>query len=79
VPSATLNIKISPRRMLSAREAAEYCGLPTKRFSLVCNVSPVAMPSGMRLYDIRDLDGWIDGLKSELPIDDDDIVRRLGS
>ena len=77
--SATLNIKVSPRRMLTGREAAEYCGLPFKRFQLECTVTPVEMPGGAKLYDMRDLDEWIDGLKSEIPSDDDAILGRLGA
>lgn len=77
--SATLNIKVSPRRMLSSREAAEYCGMPQKRFLLECTIVPVAMPGGARLYDMRDLDAWIDGLKIGAANDDDAIVSRLSA
>lgn len=75
--SATLNIKVAPRRMLPAREAADYCGLPAKRFPHECRVSPVVMPGGAKLYDMHDLDRWIDSLKSGDDVDDD-IVGRLG-
>jgi hypothetical protein len=75
--SATLNIKVSPRRMLTVREAAAYCGLTPKRFPLECSVSPVEMPGGAKLYDMRDLDQWIDGLKDGAPNDDDAILSRL--
>jgi len=34
------------------------------------------MADGDRLYDVQDLDRWIDGLKSG-SADDDDIIRRL--
>ncbi len=73
---ATLNLRVSPRRMLSTKEAAEYCGRPLKRFSLECAVRPVAFPNGDNLYDMRDLDAWIDGLKG-VQNDVDDIVERL--
>ncbi len=76
--SATLNIKVSPRRMLTAREAAEYCGLSPKRFPLECTVSPVEMPGGAKLWDMRDLDAWIDGLKDGAVNDDEIILSRLG-
>jgi hypothetical protein len=76
--TATLNIRTSPRRMLNVREAAEYCGLPAKRFPLDCQIAPVQMPSGGRLYDMRDLDVWIESLKSEEPNSDDAILRKLG-
>lgn len=76
--SATLNIKVSPRRMLSPREAAEYCGLTVKKFPAECRVPPVDMPSGTRLYDMRDLDSWIDGMKAGATDSDDDIIGKLG-
>lgn len=75
--SATLNIKISPRRMLSYGEAARYCGLPAKRFPLECGVAPVAMPGGRKMYDMRDLDLWIDGMKQGVADNDNDILNRL--
>ena len=76
--TATLNIKVSPRRMLSAREAADYCGLPLKKFPMACKVAPVQLPGVDVRYDIRDLDQWIDGLKGDTPNDDDDIIGKLG-
>lgn len=75
--SATLNIKVSPRRMLQLKEAAEYCGIPFKRFPVECTVIPVAMPSGEKRYDMQDLDMWIDSLKSGTSSDDDAILGRL--
>ncbi len=73
--TATLNLKVSPRRMLSAREAAEYCGMPTKHFRADCPVEPVELPRGLKLFDIRDLDHWLDDLKGGT--DDADILERL--
>ena len=64
--------------MLSAREAAEYCGVPQKKFSGVCRVSPVQLPGVDLRYDIRDLDEWLDGLKAGMPNGDDDIIGKLG-
>ena len=75
--SATLNIKVSPRRMLNSREAAGYCGLSARRFPLECGIPPVQMPGGVKVYDIRDLDIWIDGLKDGTPNDDEAIIGRL--
>lgn len=74
---ANLNIRLVPRRMLTTSDAAAYCGLPVKRFPGVCGVAPVAMPSGERLYDMRDLDCWIDGLKGGAGDSDDDILGKL--
>lgn len=75
--AATLNLRVTPRRMLSAADAAAYCGLPVKRFAL-CGVVPVEMPNGARLWDMRDLDAWLDSLKSSDPTGDDEILGKLG-
>jgi hypothetical protein len=75
---ATLNIKVSPRRMLSARGAAEYCGIGIKGFGNECAIAPVQMPNGTKLYDMRDLDIWLDGLKNDAPHSDSAILRKLG-
>ena len=77
MPSATLNLRVSPRRMLTAREAAEYCGVPVKRLGFDCGVVPIEMPSGRLMYDMRDLDGWIDGVKAGQLELHDDIVGKL--
>lgn len=74
-----INIKVAPRRMLSGSEAATYCGLPAKRFHALCNCQPVAMPHGQKLYDIVDLDGWLDSLKVNAPDSDNAIVGKLGN
>ncbi|WP_225906204.1 hypothetical protein [Ensifer canadensis] len=77
--TATLNLKVNHRpRMLSLKEAAEYCGLAVKRFPGACRVSPVAMPTGERLYDLRDLDSWLDALKDGGADSDDEILGKLG-
>lgn len=75
--AATLNIKVSPRRMLSEREAAEYIGLTLKRFQGARPVSPVEMPGGILSYDMRDLDAFIDRRKLGGVDSDDDIVAGL--
>lgn len=77
MPSATLNLRLEPRRMLSAREAAGYVGIPVSRFTLLCSVPPIQLPSGGRLYDMRDLDMWIDTLKGGGMESDSDILGRL--
>ncbi|KAB0572626.1 hypothetical protein F7Q93_07340 [Brucella pituitosa] len=76
--SATLNIKVPPRRLLKPRDAAEYCGLPVKHFMGMCTVVQIDMPNGDRLYDMHDLDAWIDALKTGGNSDDDRLLERLG-
>ncbi len=73
---ATLNLKIAPRRMLSAREAADYCGISAKRVALV--VTAMIMPGGAKMYDLHDLDAWLDDLKGgTAAAADDDILGKL--
>jgi hypothetical protein len=76
---ATLNIRTTPRRMLTVREAAEYCGMVEKRFPIDCTVKPVAMPNSAKRYDMVDLDRWIEGQKSEIEMTSAEaMIARLG-
>lgn len=75
--SATLQLNIIPKRMLTKSEAAHHCGRPVKRFEVECHVAPVLFPNGDRRYDVRDLDAWLDGLKVGKSTYDEDIVARL--
>lgn len=75
---ATLNVRMTPRRMLTEREAADYCGMSPKRFPTSSRIMPVDMPDGQKRYDIRDLDSFIDNLKTGAVDSDDDILRKLG-
>jgi len=74
---ATLRLQIPPRRMLNQRDAAEYCGIPTKRFPIVCPVPPLTMPGGEARYDMLDLDDWIDCLKQGHNKSADEYLERL--
>lgn len=77
--SASLNISVVEKRMYRLSEAAAYCGLAVKHFKVLCPVQPVALKEGVDLYDKRDLDVWIDGVKGgAVPQTQDDILRRLG-
>jgi hypothetical protein len=76
--NATLTIKISPRRMLTGREAAAYCGMRQKGFAEMSGVSPVILPDGSEAFDIQDLDRMIEARKGGEVAADEDIVGRLG-
>lgn len=54
----------APRRMLAPAEAALYVGLPLKSFKALCPTAPVDLGGGKLWYDQRDLDGWIDTVKT---------------
>lgn len=38
----------------------------------------VAYPDGSRLWDVRDLDSWVDSLKTGAADSDDAILEKLG-
>lgn len=75
--NALLNIRIVQPRMISLKQAADYVGLPLKRFPRICSVRPVEMPESEKRYDIRDLDQWLDQLKEGDTEADQDILERL--
>jgi hypothetical protein len=77
MPTATLNLTVVSKRMLTKREAAEHCGRPLRIFDLECPVSPVKFANGDLRWDLRDLDAWLDTLKTGID-DVDAIVDRLG-
>ncbi|MBM6581828.1 hypothetical protein ILT44_16650 [Microvirga sp. BT689] len=76
MPTATLNLRLQPYRLLTKAEAANYCRRPLKKFEAQCPVQPLEMIDGDRLWDVKDLDRWIDSLKGDF--DADDIIGRLG-
>ncbi|WP_424361080.1 hypothetical protein [Methylocystis parvus] len=75
--SATVQLNIIPKRMLTKAEAAHHCGRPVKRFEAECTVQPVRFPNGDLRFDVKDLDVWLDALKGGSSGDADDIVSRL--
>jgi hypothetical protein len=75
--SATLQLNIIPKRMLTKPEAAHHCGRSVKRFAAECHVAPVRFPNGDFRYDVQDLDEWIDGLKAGKSSEADEIIARL--
>ena len=76
---ATLNLNVLQKRMLTKSEAAEHCGRSAKRFEIECPVQSICFANGDRRWDIRDLDAWIDSLKTGFcESDADRIVDKLG-
>jgi len=75
---AIVQIPDTPTRLLKLKDAATYCQIPIKRFPAICPVTPLDLGSGLRAYDIKDIDRWIDSLKeSEHPDSYDDILAKL--
>jgi hypothetical protein len=76
--SATLNLRVQPYRLLTKAEAAHYCRRSVKKFETQCPIRPVEMADGDRLWDVQDLDRWIDGLKTGAMDEAEQALARLG-
>jgi hypothetical protein len=64
MPSATLQLNIIPKRMLTKSEAAHHCGRSVKRFDVESPVHPLRFPNGDLRWDVQDLDAWLNSLKA---------------
>ena len=62
--TTNLNISVIDKRMMKQSEAASYSGLPVKHFKAACPVRPVELKEGTLLWDRKDIDLWIDDVKS---------------
>jgi hypothetical protein len=75
--SATLQITVVPKRMLTYSEAAHHCGRSVIRFKAECPCSPIRFPNGDQRFDVQDLDTWINSLKAGMNDGTEAIVARL--
>ncbi len=75
--AATINLRVQPYRLLTKAEAAHYCRRSPKKFEAQCPFRPIKMADGDELFDVQDLDVWIDTLKAGRGSDADDIVDKL--
>jgi hypothetical protein len=75
--SATLQITVIPKRMLTRSKAAHHCGRSAKRFEVECPCDPVRFPNGDLRFDVQDLDAWLNSLKAGGDQDAEAIVARL--
>jgi hypothetical protein len=58
-------------RLLTRRQAADYCGVSVPTFDGICPIKAVALGTGKRLerFDRISLDGWISSLTDgQLPV-----------
>jgi len=77
VTATTISLRVQPFRLLTKSEAAHYCRRSVKKFEVQCPVPPIEMGDGDRLWDVRDLDRWIDSLKNDSADDVNAIIARL--
>jgi hypothetical protein len=76
--ASVLNLRVQPFRLLTKAEAANYCRRSPKRFLAECPVAAIKMANGDLLWDVREIDKWIDSLRTENGLDDtNDIIARL--
>lgn len=73
----TIQLAITPKRLLTEVEAAHHCGRSKNRFKIECPVEPVVFPNGDRRYDVKDLDCWIDAMKGGEVSAAESIIARL--
>jgi hypothetical protein len=77
VAVATVNLRVAPYRLLTKADAAYYCRRSNAQFEAQCTVAPIIMPNGDKLWDVLDLDKWIDSLKTGKLSDADEIIASL--
>lgn len=68
-------MNVEYKRFLTEREAATYGGFSLTEFRRDCPVRPIERAQGRKVFDVSELDTWLDGTK---PMDQDSIVARLG-
>jgi hypothetical protein len=56
-----ISMAVTPR-LLNKKQAAAYCGVSVPTFDKSCPVSPAELYSGVKRYDRKTLDAWIDSL-----------------
>ena len=76
--ATTLNLRVQPYRLLTRTEAAHYCRRSIKKFEAQCPVQPLKMTDGDLLWDVHDLDRWIESLKSGKLDEAEAALARLG-
>ncbi|MBQ4808901.1 hypothetical protein J4717_15610 [Phaeobacter sp. HS012] len=76
--TTNLNISVIDKCMMRPSEAASYSGLPVEHFKATCPVRPVELKQDTLLWDRKDIDDWIENVKSGAVSDTrEDILDRL--
>lgn len=57
----TLPVGMTPR-LLTARQAAAYCGVAEECFEQNCGLPPIRVFGNRKLWDRKALDRWLDGV-----------------
>lgn len=64
------------KRLLTADEAASYCGVSVSTLRAHVRVDPLKIGNCTR-YDVKDLDRWLDSRRESVPETADDWLRLL--
>jgi hypothetical protein len=64
------------KRLLKLREAADYCGLPTRYFRKNIGIPPVRL-GPHELWDRAKLDAYIDALQGDKPKSGEDWTNEV--
>lgn len=74
----TMKVTTKPARLVTVREAADYCRLPQRKFEAQCPAKPIIFETGEKRYDLHDIDPWLDGLKADgMAHSQDEILGKL--
>ena len=71
------------RRLLTCKQAADYCGISASTFMRICDVRPVILSdygSRLKRFDILDVNAWIEQRKignTNLQPSKDDVIDEL--
>jgi len=66
-----------PVRLLALDAAARYCGLKPRSFKHICPVRPVEIAHRTLVWDIVQLDAWIDEVQTGKAVDLDSLFNAL--
>lgn len=69
-------LPLPTRRLLTASEAASYCGVSVPTLKAHIRIAPVKIGNSVR-YDVKELDRWLDGRGQSQPVSGDDWLRLL--
>lgn len=68
--------EVKYKRFLNENEAADYAGMSLTEFRRECEITPIARAQGRKVWDVVELDRWLDPKKAA-PANHDAILARL--
>lgn len=67
------------KRMLDLSEASVYCHIPKSKFTAICPVTPTRLHETLGVvWDVRQLDKWLDGnMGKQVELTDEEVAELL--